>query len=153
VIFYVKVALEVGACNEVPEITVALNDANGTPVSVRVRREKFVRRNGSDSKNGFDEGCAMAPARRLDDEEAAACRVYRVARQKVTETAARSLVSKKKSLGPRSVTRVKPLVAAGKVFLGRPHWCGGPPNCSSQTPGFLSGSLGKLLQARLLKCR
>lgn len=66
-ISYVEVALGVGAHNEVPEITLALNDADGTqvaarirvdqivpgqPVWLRVRRESFTRVSGQDGRDG-----------------------------------------------------------------------------------------------------
>lgn len=65
-IAYVEVALGVGAKNEVPEITVAFNDADGTqvaarlridqiapnqPVWLRVSREAFARVAGQDGKD------------------------------------------------------------------------------------------------------
>jgi hypothetical protein len=66
-ISFVEVALGVGAHNEVQEITVALNDADGTqvaarlhleqivpglPVWLRVRREDFARVPGQDGRDG-----------------------------------------------------------------------------------------------------
>src|SRR6185312_821330 len=66
-IAYVEVALGVGAKNEVPEVTVALNDADGTQVAARLRidqivpnqpvwlhvpRESFARVAGQDGKDG-----------------------------------------------------------------------------------------------------
>jgi hypothetical protein len=39
---YVDVALAVGQGNEVPEVTVALNDADGTSASARIRIEQIV---------------------------------------------------------------------------------------------------------------
>ena len=41
-IAYVEVALGVGSKNEVPEITVALNDADGTQVAARLRIDQIV---------------------------------------------------------------------------------------------------------------
>ena len=64
---YVEVALAVGARNDFPTVTVALNDADGTqvsaklhieqivpglPVWLRVRREDFTRVGGQDGKDG-----------------------------------------------------------------------------------------------------
>jgi len=64
---YVEVALGVGARNEVPEVTIALNDADGTQVAARVRidqivptlpvwlhvrRDNFTRVTGQDGKDG-----------------------------------------------------------------------------------------------------
>lgn len=66
-ISYVEVALGVGAKNEVPEITVAFNDNDGTQVAARLRidqivpnqlvwlhvpRESFARVSGQDGKDG-----------------------------------------------------------------------------------------------------
>ena len=39
---YVEVALGVGARNEVPEVTIALNDVDGTQVAARVRIDQIV---------------------------------------------------------------------------------------------------------------
>ncbi len=66
-IAYVEVALGVGAKNEVPEVTIAFNDADGTQVAARLRidqivpnqpvwlhvpRESFARVSGQDGKDG-----------------------------------------------------------------------------------------------------
>lgn len=64
---YIEVALGVGMHNEVPDVTVAFNDADGTqvathlhidqlapgqPVWLRVRRDSFARVAGQDGKDG-----------------------------------------------------------------------------------------------------
>jgi hypothetical protein len=64
---YVEIALGLGVHNEVPELTIALNDADGTqvaarvrvdqlmpnqPVWLRVRRDQFTRVSGQDGRDG-----------------------------------------------------------------------------------------------------
>jgi len=39
---FIEVALGVGALNELPEVTIALNDADGTQVSARIRIDQIV---------------------------------------------------------------------------------------------------------------